>query len=227
MTVGLDAVSLEDAIDTTGVSRTSAFRLWQGAPGGPQHAYRREVLTEAIGARDEAGDALRDRVLVAVSALGPDPEPFDVYRKIVEAASDANLEGNSGNPAWQLVIALHAVVSATPEGHRDQELTAWLDEAEQAWRRSTIEGIYRPMATLLQLRPREPLTMDEALEYLVLAVSSTTEGLSSKLALRGAAAYLTAPIQRAGADGEVRPWSMFGIVLDALVPAFFHLPWEE
>ncbi len=219
LSVGLDAVTLETAFREADLPRSSAYAAWasQDPAQTPQETFQREVLRRAIRSRLGDLSATADTGQSVLDALDPDAAPAQNLRNVLRAGSEVNFAIGISSTIWRLVMALQALLGATPGAEVDEELAGWLSAAEAELRETSIATIYRPLGELIGFEPR-PEFGEQAWELMAISAGAFAEGLVARHRLDGARPHLT-DIDR---DGE--PWTLLALGLEALVHQFFDVP---
>lgn len=220
MSIGMDAVSLEAAVREADVSRSSAYAAWSsGDEYSPQSLFQRAVLKRAVGERKATIERTHASILDIVESLGATTTPAQLLREMCRVAGGINARVVAESRSWQLVVGLRSVLNSVPADRRDDELADWVSDSEDAYRIETIDTIYRPLATLLGLRPR-PEYGDRAYHYGEIAAAALAEGLAPRYFMRSVE-YLDG-IQRLEPRGGSQPWSLFSIGFESIVMTFFE-----
>ena len=220
MSIGLGAVTLDHAVQAAGVSRSSAYAVWSSDDElSPQSLFQRAVLKRAVVERKETIARTHQTAVEVIERLGADAAPATLFRELARATGGVNAQAVAESRSWQLVVALRSVLHSEPEDARDEALATWMSESERLYREETIREVYRPIAQLLGLRPR-PEYGEAAYDYGEIAAASLAEGLASRYFMDTAA--LLDDIDRIGPDGDVEKWSLFSIVFESIVMAFFE-----
>ncbi len=223
ISVGLDAVSLEQAIRDSGVSRSSAYAVWSDDDElAPQESFQREVLGRAMGHRVEATREFRERLEQTYAEHGQTMTPLELRREIVRVVGNSHVQAIEQIVEWRIVIALRAILLSAPPGGRDERLLTWLRASERAGRLETITSIYRPATKMLQMVPR-PEYGDAAFHYAEAAAASLTEGLAVRSALK--VDYLPADLHHPD-DDPTKTWSIYSLVFERILDLFF-MPVDE
>lgn len=220
--IGLDAVTLEQAVRDANVSRSSAYAAWADDELSPQEAFQREVLRRAMGQRIVATRAFEQTVRSVYAEHGSTMSKRELRREMVRVVGNGHVAAIEKVVEWRIVIALRALLLSAPPGSRDERLLAWLQASEKAGRLETIESIYRPAIEMMGLTPR-PEYGDRAFHYAESAAASLTEGLAVRSALK--ADYLPADLRHP--DDAGNSWSIYTLVLEQILDLFFMPDDEE
>jgi AcrR family transcriptional regulator len=200
LTFGMELVSLEDAVRETGVSRTSAYRLWSAdEQRSPQEAFKRDVLLFSLQRPSDTDVAqlsrLRDQLIESVLAL--DWSKFTDSMSAASAVAGLIMEYITENRSLTIYRTLQAVVASQPETTQDEELVRVLDTTDAQWRDALIEAVLRPMLAAFHLEPRFDVPVDVALEQVSVAVSAFITGLTLKTTLPSSNSILEKPLEDA------------------------------
>lgn len=218
MSIGLDAVNLEDAVRDADVSRSSAYAVWSNGGYSPQEEFQRAVLLRAIDERRVTLEALTQNVGSLYEQYGADLSPRELLREIIRQSAAQNVAATADSMGWKLVIALRAILHSTPNEERDEELVAWMSESAEAMRAYTIQNVYKPLADIVGLVPR-PQYGDRAWELGYEATSAITEGFSMRYWL-DSENYLDGLQHHAVEDGEAN-WGMYALIFERVTEIFF------
>lgn len=217
---GMERVSLEDAVRETGVSRTSAYRIWSSdAERSPQEAFRREVLIHSI--RNPAPEdmtelaRLRDELIESVNDIATDARSPE---SAAAAVGDVLMNQVVGHQAVSLYRSLQTVFATHADAHEDPELLEVLDTTEHLWRQAMVEIVLEPTVTAFGLQPRFDVPLATALEQASVAIASFITGVLPKASLPTAGAVIDKPL----ADGS--NLRLGNVCLSALLMTFFTAP---
>lgn len=134
LTVGLDRISLEEAIAASGVARATAYRRWP-----TKDAFRTRVLLRVARdvdlepETDEDIAALR-RLVAGDRATLATPEGWRTL--VVESlriTTDSDFRRLAGSAAWRDHLALRATCATLPEGELRDAVAAELAASERAF----------------------------------------------------------------------------------------------
>ena len=218
LSIGLDAVNLEQAVRDADVSRSSAYAVWSTDGYSPQEDFQRAVLLRAIEDRRITLEALTDSIASHYGELVGTMSNQEILREIIRRTATSNVRATSESPSWRLVIALRAILHSVPEGERDQELADWIQSTSRKIRDYTIESVYKPLGEAVGLTPR-PQYGDRAFELGEMCASAVSEGFSMRYWL-DPADFLDGLPHPDSEDGEAN-WGMYGLVFEQIVRMFF------
>lgn len=228
MSVGLDAVNLEQAVRDADVPRSSAYAIWSTHDVlAPQECFQRAVLRRAAEDRTRTIEQLETTAARIVEEHAGTSSPRELLIELVRVGGGENVVALSQSLGWQLMIAVRAILQSAPDS-LDAELTLWMNDSEEEVRMSTIEQVYRPFVELLGLEPR-PEFGDDAYQYGEIAASSLAEGLAMRHQLR-ANEYLDGIVHPEIGD-PAKPWSLYALMFEQLLRVFFRpangVAWED
>ena len=218
MSIGLDAVNLEQAVRDAEVSRSSAYAVWSNEEYSPQEEFQRSVLIRAVSGQKSTLVELTETVATLFVELDGTMSRREVVREIIRQSANQNVKATSDSISWKLAIAIRAVLHSRPEEERDQELCQWMEETQVALREFTIASIYKPLAATMQIEPR-PQYGERAYELGEVCVSAVSEGFSMRYWLESHQ-YLEG-LEHPGVVGGEANWSMFALLFEQIVEMFF------
>jgi len=219
LTIGLGAVTLEQAVKDSDVSRSSAYAAWSTDDDfSPQELFQRTVLKRAAIERNVTIARTHEAAIEVLEQM-PDAPPAHLFRELCRVAGGVNAKAVADSRSWQLVVALRAVLNSNPDGERDDDLAEWMSESEELYRRDTIASIYTNIAAVLGLQPK-PEYGDRAFHYGEIAAAALAEGLGPRYFMRSAE-YLDG-IERPNEDGSTDEWSLFSIAFESIVLTFME-----
>lgn len=220
LSIGLDSVTLDNAVRDAGVSRSSAYAVWSVDDQlSPQSVFQRAVLRQAVVERKETIARTQQTALEVIEALGASATPAALFRELARRTGGENARAVANSRSWQVVVALRSVLHSEPDPSRDEELAHWLSESERLYREDTIRNVYEPVAEVLGIRPK-PEYGDKAWHYGEIAAAALAEGLASRYFM-DSVEYLD-DIERVGPNGVTEQWSLFSIVFESIVMTFFE-----
>lgn len=223
----LSHISFEAVIADVGVPRSSAYSAWS-APDSqltPQQRFKRELLRRAIvdngmGVRDLG--ALNAAAAAVLDQWG-DADTRVLVTEIVRTASHDQYVSSINRPGFRVSLAVFfAAVSGSPDDV-DEEMLGWLGEADLQWTDHLSKSLIA-ICELVGLTPRPELDGPLFWRRLAMAISALGEGLSIRT-MTGAESVQSG-IELPGPDGELVPWTIFGIANMALIDRFFILDGE-
>lgn len=177
VTVGLDGISLEDAIAASGVPRATAYRRWPN-----RTEFLSAVLVRAV--RETRLDPEGEDELAAIRALVAGHRdrlgtPSGRRTLVVEAlriAGAADHERLSTSREWRDYLALRATSAGLPEGDLRETVTAELAAAEAGFARHRA-AVYGGLPRMLGYRLVPPLTGEAGLAVMAEAMGALMTGL--------------------------------------------------
>lgn len=227
MSVGLDAVNLEQAVRDADVPRSSAYAIWSTDEVlAPQECFQRAVLRRAAEERTRTIEQLQATAARIVAENADTMSSHELLTELIRVGGGENAVALSESLGWQLMIAVRSILQSSPSG--DEDLAEWMNDSEEEVRLSTIEEVYRPFVEMLGLEPR-PEFGERAFHYGEIAASSLAEGLSMRHKLR-ASEYLDG-ITHPDIQDPDKPWSLYALMFEQLIQVFFQpangVPWSE
>lgn len=226
MSIGLDSVTLEQAVRAAEVSRSSAYAAWSTDDEySPQELFQRTVLRQAVLDRNATVAELQEVVANVVATHAQTMSPAELLREMIRVGGGTNIISVANSTSWQLVTALRSILHSTSDGERDEDLAAWMDETEEDLRVETIENVYKPLAELAGLTPR-PEYGELAYQYGEISAAALSEGLSTRYSL-SASEHLDGLKHPKDPDNE---WSLYALMFERIVHTYFLPPgggeWE-
>lgn len=212
---GLGRVTLNDAIERSGIPRSSAYRLYQGGDG-PLESYRVALLsdvTEDFVSTAERFEAL-ESILVASRTKVDEPDPRALgaaLREVIRVGIDANVMTWAKSTEWQAVSS--AIIASASDGEAnvaDREmLTAGILRLVRG-----VLPLYRDMARLGGLRLRDGVDWDEFARV----TSAAVEGVAIRHVVDPDLLAISRPT---GSQGEQQRWGAAAIIFEALFVSYF------
>ena len=226
MSIGLDAVNLEQAVRAANVPRSSAYAVWSNEEEhSPQVGFQRAVLYAVIQQRKRTLEKLAQDSHDMLSGLQDTRPSRESMREIIRLTAGANATLAADSIEWRLTIALRSILVSSAEESRDQELVTWLQESALALRELTITTLYRPLAEAFEIVPR-PQYGERAYELSEAAIAAFSEGLSTR-------DFIESPKNLHGLDhpdGASGEWTLYALMCEKVLETFF-LPasgsWED
>ncbi|MDW3176690.1 MAG: hypothetical protein R8J94_04800 [Acidimicrobiia bacterium] len=219
MSVGLDAVNLEQAVRDAEVPRSSAYAIWSTDEHyPPQESFQRAVLRRAAEDRTRTIEQLQNTSAEIVAKYAESMTSRELLMELIRVGGGENIEALSESLGWQLMIATRAILHSAPTSF-DEELTEWMNESEEEVRLSTIAEVYRPFVEMLGLEPR-PEFGDSAYHYGEIAAASLAEGIAMRYRLR-ANEYLGGIVHPDIGDQD-KPWTLYSLMFEQLLRVFFQ-----
>jgi AcrR family transcriptional regulator len=177
ISVGLDGISLEEAIAASGVSRATAYRHWASRTD-----FLREVLVRVV--RDahlepegaEEIDAIRAFIQTRRRQLGTVAGRRTMVVECLRIAVDADFRRLATSREWRDYLALCATCSSLPRGDLRTTVTAELAAAERSFL-SHRAAVYSRLPQLLGYRLVPPLTGQSGFEVMAEAMGAFMTGL--------------------------------------------------
>lgn len=174
--VGLDGISLEEAIAASGVSRATAYRHWPS-----RVEFLRAVLVRVVhDARlepegSEELDALRAFVEAHRPLLRTEAGRRTIVVECLRISADADFRRLAASREWRDYLALTATCQSLAEGDLRSTVTAELAAAERSFVRHRAE-VYARLPGLLGYRLVAPLFGTHGFEVMSEAVGALMTG---------------------------------------------------
>lgn len=199
---GLDRVRFEDAIERSGVPRTTAYRLFRG-PGGPLARFRSSLLT-TMGAvvAIEPTLAVVDKLLTDsgdVLERGDPHEMAELLYEVVRVAMNQRILDLSTDMSWRTYISTVAA-SLGIEGEQSIDIAP---VAEQ------FAAVFERVGELFGIRPRAPLDWAGLLNVLVAA----TDGAALRMLEDASFRDIELPTYAGAPDGSWNGGSVIALSL--------------
>lgn len=218
LSVGLDAVNLEQAVRDAGVPRSSAYAAWSREDHSPQELFQQAVLMRAVETRRETTDALNHEVAEFLADMPEGLSNQDLLRELIRRIATSNLQTVLESRSWQIVFAMRSILNTASENSAlEDELLTWMRTDEETLRNETIDTLYRPMAEVFEMRPR-PEYGEKAWHLTEIAASSLSEGLSMRHQLPAADYFYGLAHPEAPAED----WSIMALLFERIVDMFFE-----
>ena len=212
---GLDRVTLKEAIELSGVPRSTAYRLYEGGKGQLEE-YRANLLSDLDNSVDIGPTmAAIELVLAEVAPLIESKDPVQLavaLREVLRMTVNTNVDSVVNSLEWRVYMSSLASLGTGMEA--DPDMTEAFRVAASEFGERFVE-FFDHLATVFGLRPRDPLTLHD---FGVL-VSATIEGT----ALRQHVDPRLANMKRAtGSNGELQSWNAAGIAIEGLLVTYFE-----
>ncbi|GEL45959.1 hypothetical protein CHO01_10750 [Cellulomonas hominis] len=219
LTVGLDRISLEEAIAASGVARATAYRRWP-----TRDEFRTRVLLRVARdvdlepETDEDIAALRRLVAGDRAALATPEGWRTLVVESLRITTDSDFRRLAGSAAWRDHLALRATCSTLPEGDLRDAVAAELAASERAFtdRRARVYGRL-PAVLGYRLVP----WLDPADGFTRMA--EATGAMMTGLVARAAVVPPGPPTpMRAFGSGALAPWTTEAYAVTATILAFLE-----
>lgn len=207
---GLDRVTLKEAIEVSGVPRSTAYRLYEGGRGQLEE-YRADLLADLDNSIDSqpTKDAIH-RVLDEVGPLIESKEPVQLaaaLREIIRVAMQVNMDSVVESLEWRVYMSSLASLGTGLDA--DPKMVEMYRDAAYAFGERFVD-FFEYISGIFGLRMRAPLTVAD----FGLSVSAIAEGV----ALRQHIDPRLAGMKRAsGPGGELQTWNAAAMAAEALV----------
>jgi len=220
LSMGLDAVNLEQAVRDSNVPRSSAYAVWSiDEVYAPQELFQRQVLMRAVQGRRTTTDQLMAQVAEFLADPPAEMSHEELMRELIRVAATSNLENVINSASWQIVHAMRSIMQSAPPESRDQEILTWMQDNEEQLRVETIENLYKPMAAMFGLRPR-PEFGEDAWHLGEIAMSAFSEGLVMRYSLRASDYFYGLSNPNVADDNE--NWSIYALMFEKVIDVFFE-----
>ena len=211
---GLDRVTLKEAIEISGVPRSTAYRLYEGGRGQLEE-FRADQLSDLDVIDMQPSFDVVTEVLSEVRPLIDSQDPVKMaegLRELIRCATNRNLESLLTSLPWRVYMSSLAAVDTGPGG--DRAMNETFRVAAEQFGKSYV-GVFEHIAGLVGLRPRQPLTYGE----FGVALAAIAEGVGLRVPTDSRLASLKRPT---GPNGELQTWNATGCAAEALM-----LTWLE
>lgn len=218
MAPSFDAITLERAVRSTGVSRSSAYNIWSEAEGdhSPQEAFQWEVIKRLV-AQATAAQMVFAFAGTGFETLESGLEGTELRRELIRRAANAYWADLDARRSNRIVCALLASANTVPKDMVDDRLLGWLREDEATISEALIAEAIRPLITALNLVPRPEFDADQVWSQFATVLMSVGDGLISRSRIvSGDILERVLP-----ATGDADGWSLYAIAVEALVDRFF------
>lgn len=224
MHLGIEHLTLEGVCAATDVPRSSSHAAWAIDDAyTPQTLFQRAVLERWITEREGLmfADAAEGAITGAITELGDGLTRTAIIRLSIQAALEAAVqpdEYGKGSGFLSTDMAIKHALASQPIDERDPQVADWVRDSEIRYREQRIIDSYRPLAALLNMRPR-PEFGEDAFEHLALAIAALVEGIALRHHVIPDRDYASREI----CDSESGvPSTLIGVCVEALVDRFFE-----
>lgn len=212
---GLDRVTLKDAIEQSGVPRSTAYRLYEGGKGQLEE-FRADLLADLDNSIDaSATHAAIEQVLAdrADDVSSGDPVRMArALRELVRVVVNTNMESVIGSLEWRVYMSSLASVGTGEKV--DADLTDAFRQAASQFGERFVE-MFEQVSTIFGIRGRGSLSVND----FGALVAAIIEGV----ALRQFVNPRLASMKRStGSDREIQEWNGASIAIEGLL-----LTWAE
>lgn len=227
--LGLDNISLSDAICEAGVTRSTAYRSLADDHLAPQAVLRRELLLYLLMryTRQENREAIRVAVEQELERHQARLESNDVVertvamRAIIRAGTNISYENAVASPERAILIALYGALRST-------DTHDWRHEALADGERGMtvmFSSFYVDLLEVFDYQFKQGCTI----ERLTLSAAALLEGLAMR---DGFNDELVMVDRASGPGGAVEKWSLFALGFESLVvgmcePRNRENPWAD
>jgi len=211
---GLDRVTLKEAIELSGVPRSTAYRLYEGGRGQLEE-FRADLLTDLdVVEVQPSVDAVED----TITELAPLIDSKDsvklafALREIIRVGTNRNLETLMGSLEWRLFMSSLASLGTGAEADTKMNESFRLS-ARQFGEEYT--ALFVDLLGVFGLRGRSHHTIEE----LAVVIAAIAEGVALRHPIDSRLGAIKRPT---GVDGELQSWNAAGCALETLL-----LTWLE
>lgn len=211
---GLSRVTLNDAIERSGIPRSSAYRLYSGGPG-PLESFRLALL-EAISNdhmnRENTWGPINEVIDEHKEGLeSGDPKRLaTALRQIIRVGVQENLNGWIESTGWY-VVASSMVAASSPGAEAEADIE--LLRTGENHLVDSIMPIYEATAKMVGLRPRAGTSWEQFARI----VSGCLDGLALRNAVDPSLNEILRPT---GPNGEMQTWTAAAVVFEALLVSY-------
>lgn len=204
-------VTLTEAINRSGVPRSSAYVALGGPDGKPLERFHREILGRLDSSEDQTQTlAAVEEVVVEMGPLLESKDPVQwgvVMREIIRRTLAANLAEARSQSNWRIFLALLAALGTRPERDLAENealrFSAMMDEGE-------FGDTYLALFTLFGIRLVPGVSID--------TFSVATASVTSVMALRVDIDDRLEKIERpSGPNGETELWNMAAVAFEGFI----------
>lgn len=134
LSVGLDHISLEEAIAASGVSRATAYRHWPTKAGFLQQVLLRVVRNAELEPESDTDiAAVRELIAEHRDVLATAEGRRTLVVESLRVATESDFGRIAGSTAWRDHLALRATCSSLPPGDLRDAVAAELASSERAF----------------------------------------------------------------------------------------------
>jgi len=210
---GLDRVTLKEAIEVSGVPRSTAYRLYEGGKGQLEE-FRADLLTDLDNTVDGTAteDAL-ERVLAEVAPLIESQDPMQMaqaLREVVRVTVNTNMESVVNSLEWR--VHMSSLASLGTGAHADPSVNEILQSAAMEFGERFVD-FCQSISSIFGIRAREPQTVAE----LGVLASAVAEGVALRQHVDPRLASMKRPT---GPNGEPQTWNAASIAIEGLMLTF-------
>lgn len=212
---GLDRVTLKEAIEISGVPRSTAYRLYEGGRG-QLGEFRADLLsdlkvTDVQPSMDDFGEVLRE-----LRPLIDSQDPIQMataLREFVRTITNGNLDAMLSSLSWRVYMSSLAALTDTAD-MRDQVASGTTGLDGYQFGQSSL-GLLEYAAGMFGVRVRAPFTFSD----LGASLTAIHEGVALRIPANPRLGSMKRPT---GPDGELQTWNVAGCAAEA-----FLLMWLE
>lgn len=209
----LGSVTLNNAIDRSGVPRPSAYRLFAGNDREPQKAFHAALLLSFFqqGAITDTAGVYE----VIGQVLAPHPDLFDtgtseelghVLREAIRLGGAAHLVESAGS--LMLSVYITALAATMPTGAEQPDFYDAICDSERS--ANGYNSMYQDVLGLFGLRLKPGFSW----EIISVLMSASAMGTSLMVTTNPWAGDIIRPT---GPDGEDQVWTTLGVLTEAIL----------
>ena len=213
---GLDRVTLKEAIEVSGVPRSTAYRLYEGGRGQLEE-FRADLLADLDSTRVD-GEPLETAIAQALEEIAPLIESRDPgqlasgLRELIRVAMQANLESLVDSLEWRVYMSSLASLGTGFEA--DPSMTEMFREAADAFGQRFVD-FFSEISKMFGIRARAGMTEADFAR----SVSAIVEGVALRTHVNPRLGCIKRPT---GRNSEPQSWNAAAIAVEALL-----LTWAE
>lgn len=212
---GLDRVTLKEAIELSGVPRSTAYRLYEGGKGQLEE-YRADLLSDLDNSVDTAPTmAAIEKVLAEVAPLIESQDPLKLaqaLREVLRVTVNTNVESVTKSLEWRVYMSSLASLGTGAEA--DPEMTEAFRLAASEFGERFVE-FFDHLITVFGLRLRDSFTLHD----FGALVSATIEGAALRQHVDPRLANMKRPT---GPEGELQSWNAAGVAIEGFLVSWFQ-----
>ncbi len=211
---GLSRVTLNDAIERSGIPRSSAYRLYSGGPG-PLESFR-VALLESLSAdhldRDNTWGSVDGVIEQHTDDLdGDDPVRMaTALREVIRVGVSSNIQDWIGSIGFY-VVASTMVAASSPGTDSGADLELLQGGEDQLLK--NIIPVYKSIADMVGLRLRSGLDW----ETFARVITSAVDGVALRHVIDPSLMAIERPT---GPDGEIQEWTSAAVLFESMVYAY-------
>lgn len=207
---GLDRVTLKEAIEVSGVPRSTAYRLYEGGKGQLEE-FRADLLFDLDRAAPEVSiRSALDQVFADVEPLVASNDPVKLaqaLREIVRVVVNAGTEAMVESVEWRVFMSSLASLGTGVD--RDPQLAESFGAASHRFGDQFVE-LFDVLSNMFGIRTRDPLSTAE----LGVIIGAVAEGATLRQGVDSALGCIKRPT---GPNGDLQNWNAAGVAVEGLL----------